>query len=218
MRNRKLTERFLHRAPDALEDVELLELLLQFTTEQPKELARQLLTQYPNLSALFEADSGDLAVLNGMDGNSHLLLRLVPELNRRYFLSRSIPNPILLEPADYGRYLLPFFYGIRDETVFLLTLDAAARVIHCRKMGQGTVNSANIPMRRLVQEAINTNATGIVLAHNHPSGIAIPSKEDIEVTNRLQEALKILDITLQDHIVIADDDFVSMRESGYLFE
>ncbi len=216
MKNEKLTIRFLRNPPDGLEDADLLELLLQFTSEQPKELAKRLMTQYPNLAAVIQADQSDLAVIEGMDDDSFFLLRLVPELNRRYFLSQSHPNAFLIDASDYGRYLLPYFYGARDEMVYLLTLDGAAKVIHCRQIGQGSVNSANVPMRRLVQEAINMNASSIVLAHNHPSGIAIPSKEDIEFTLRLQEALSILDISLLDHLIIADDDFVSLRESGYL--
>ena len=102
--------------------------------------------------------------------------------------------------------------------VYLLLLDATGKVLNCRLIGHGSVNSANVPMRRLVLEALTANATGVVLAHNHPSGVALPSKEDINLTMRLRAALDALEILLLDHIVIADDDFVSMRESGYFRE
>ena len=218
MKTDGMTRRFLRGVPDAMTDAELLELLLRFSTDDAKALTERILAQCPNIAAVIEADADTLRSIEGIDEASVLLLRLVPELHRRYFLSRSQGETRLLSSTDFGRYLLPYFYGARDEMIYLLLLDAAGKVLNCRKLGQGSVNSANVPTRRLVQEALTANATGIVLAHNHPSGIALPSKEDIEITLRLRDALSALEIMLLDHIVIADDDFVSMRESGYFRE
>lgn len=215
MTNDRLTRRFLRHNPDILTDAELLELLLRFSTGNAEALSKCILEQYPNIAAVIEAEADQLAAIEGMDEDSVLLLSLVPELHRRYFLSRSQGEARLLSSADFGRFLLPYFYGARDEVVYLLLLDAAGKVLNCRMLGHGSVNSANVPMRRLVQEALTANATGVVLAHNHPSGVALPSKEDINLTMRLRDALDVLEIMLLDHIVIADDDFVSMRESGY---
>lgn len=215
MKKDRLTRRFLLHNPDALTDEELLELLLRFSAEDAEGLSKRILEKYPSIAAVIEADADQLAAIEGMDEGSVLLLSLVPELHRRYFLSRSQGETRLLSSADFGRFLLPYFYGARDEMVYLLLLDAAGKVLNCRLLGHGSVNSANVPMRRLVQEALTANATGVVLAHNHPSGLALPSKEDIELTLRLRDALDVLDILLLDHVVIADDDFVSMRESGY---
>ena len=218
MKADRLTRRFLLRDPDTLTDAELLELLLRFSTDDAQVLTERILAQYPNIAAVIEADADALRVIEGMDEQSMLLLRLVPELHRRYFLSRSQGESRLLSGTDCGRFLLPYFYGARDEMVYLLLLDAAGKVLNCRLIGHGSVNSANVPMRRLVLEALTANATGVVLAHNHPSGVALPSKEDINLTMRLRAALDALEILLLDHIVIADDDFVSMRESGYFRE
>ena len=82
-------------------------------------------------------------------------------------------------------------------------------------VGEGSVNSSNIPIRRVVEIALNTNATTVVLAHNHPSGLALPSADDIQTTLRLAKAMAAVEITLADHIVVADNDFVSMTQSGY---
>lgn len=206
----------LARTPDTMKDAELLELLLQFTREDAKQLSEKILEQFPSVADVMEAGKEDLAAVEGMDEDSVLLLRLVPELHRRYFLSRSRTETRLTDSHDYGSYLLPYFYGARDEMVYLLLLDGAGRVINCRLLGKGSVNSANVPVRKLVQEALTANATAVVLAHNHPAGLALPSKEDVEITLRLREALEIMDIVLLDHIVVADDDFVSLRDSGYL--
>ena len=104
------------------------------------------------------------------------------------------------------------------ETVFLLCLDAKCKVLCCKEVGEGSVNSAAISVRRIVEVALASNATTVVLAHNHPSGLAIPSEEDIPTTRRVAAALNTVEIILADHIVVADDDFVSMVQSGYRFD
>ena len=206
----------LPRTPDSISDAELLALLLQFTRDDAKELSEKILEQFPTVADVMEAGKEDLLAVEGMDDDTVLLLRLVPELHRRYFLSRSRHETRLTDSHDYGGYLLPYFYGARDEMVYLLLLDGAGRVINCRLLGKGSVSSANVPIRKLVQEALTANAAAVVLAHNHPAGLALPSKEDVEITLRLREALEVMDIVLLDHIVVADDDFVSLRDSGYL--
>ena len=216
MKNDPLSYNFMHRSPDGLKDEELLELLLRYSRDDAGEMARKILERFPNIAVIMEADAEDLATVEGMDENTVLLLRLIPELHRRYFLSRSRAQKRLADSRDYGNYLQPYFYGARDEMVYLLLLDAAGQVLNCRLLAKGSVNATGVPIRRLVQEALTANATGIVLAHNHPCGIALPSKEDVELTLRLREALEIMDLTLLDHIIVADDDFVSLRDSGYL--
>lgn len=212
----RLLFRFHSYSPDGLSDREILELLLRFVREDAGEFAERLLERYPTIALLMEADAASLSTLEGMNEETVLLLRLLPEMSRRYFTSRNVKGQPLLCGTQYGRFLLPYFMGARDELVYVLFLDGAANVIHCRLMGHGTVNSANVPIRKIVQEALAVNATGIVLAHNHPCGLAIPSGEDIDITRRLRDSLEILDLKLLDHIVVADDDFVSIRESGYL--
>ena len=212
----KLIRRFLIRNPDGLTDKEVLYLLLRLTSDDAQTLTDRLMEVYPTIAHLMEASTEDLNAIEWMDEDSVLLLRLVPELHRRYFLSRSHVETRLKDSHDFGTFLLPYFYGARDEMVYLLMLDAAGRVLNCRLIGHGSVNSANVPFRKLVQEALTANASAVVLAHNHPSGIALPSQEDYEITLRLRETLDAVDVLLIDHIVVADDDFVSMRDSGYL--
>ena len=94
-------------------------------------------------------------------------------------------------------------------------MDAKCKLLSCTMVGEGDVNSANIPIRRMVEIALAANATSVVLAHNHPSGIAVPSREDVLTTRQLATALGAMDIILADHIVVADEDFVSMVQSNY---
>ena len=212
-----LLRRFLQRAPDALTDEEMLTLLLcAQAAEEPRTLAARLIGQFGSLGAALSASPEELASVEGMDASRALLLRLVTELHRRYYLSRPFSGARLTGTTDFGNFLLPFFYGAREELVYLLALDAAGRLLTCTCLSEGSVNSANVPMRKLMRAALSANASGVVLAHNHPAGIALPSHEDVELTRRLQQALDVVDILLLDHLVIADDDFVSLRDSGYL--
>ena len=214
----RLARHLLQRNPDTLKDAELLELLLRFAVGETNAtaLAQRLLERWPCLASVLEADAQELSAVEGMTDECAVLLRLVPELQRRYLIARSAPETRLVDSVAFGGYLLPYFYGAKDEMVYLLSLDATGKPLSCRLIGHGSVNSANVPVRRLVQEALTANATAVVLAHNHPSGIAIPSREDIDLTLRLRDALDVMDILLLDHLVIADDDFVSMSDSGYL--
>lgn len=216
MKNDRLSRRFLRHSPDALKDEELLELLLRFTREDARELSERILEQFSNIAVVLEADVADLSAVEGIDEDSILLLRLVPALHRRYYLARSQTEERLCDSHDFGNYLMPYFYGASDEMVYILLLDGAGKVLGCRRVAEGGANTASVPVRKLVQEALATNATAAVIAHNHPCGIALPSREDVELTLRLRELLENLDIALLDHIVIADDDFVSLRDSGYL--
>lgn len=216
MNNDALERRFLLRNPDGLTDAELLELLLRFSSSDAKSLAHRLLNSFGSTAAVLEATADELRIAAGAGADDVLLLRLVPELHRRYFLSRKQAETRLLTSTDLGNYMLPYFHGARDELVYLLCLDGAGKVLRCSQISHGSVNSAAVPMRRLAEEALHANATSVVLAHNHPAGIATPSKEDVELTLRLRDALRIMDIDLIDHILVADDDFVSLRDSGYL--
>ena len=98
--------------------------------------------------------------------------------------------------------------------VYILCLDAKGKLLCCKEIGEGSVNSAAVPIRRIVEIALQANATAVVLAHNHPSGLAIPSDEDELTTYQLALALSAVDITLVDHFIIAEKDVVSLRSSG----
>jgi len=141
-------------------------------------------------------------------------LPLVTAAGRYYQACKQKNMKILNTVDDCGNYLLPHFHGRRNETVFLLCLDAKGKVLACKMIGEGSVNSAGVPIRRVVEAALAHNSSAVILAHNHPSGLAIPSVEDTETTRILARALQAVEITLTDHLVMADNDFVSMVQSG----
>ena len=115
-----------------------------------------------------------------------------------------------------GQYLLPYVHGEHEEVVYLLCLDAKCKALDCVLIHRGGVNVASIAARKVVKTALDANATSVVLAHNHPSGLALPSPEDRQTTLVLKRALEAVGVVLADHIIVADGDFVSMRDDGIL--
>ncbi len=213
----RVKDRFRQEGLDNFSDVHVLELLLFYAVprKDTKELARQLLDHFGSFTAVLEASAAELEAVPGMGRNIATYLTLLTAAGRYYKVEKSRQETILDTTEKYGNYLLQRFYGRRMETVYLLCLDAKCKALGCAMVGEGDVNSANIPMRRMVEIALATNATTVVLAHNHPSGLAIPSREDVLTTRQLAAALGAMDIVLADHVVVADGDFVSMVQSGY---
>ena len=213
----RLKDRFLREGLDNFEELYVLELLLFYCIPQKdtNPIAHSLLDHFGSLPAVFEATPEELQKVPGIGANAATFLHLIPQAGRYYQVKRAEPGAILPTITQCGNYLVPYFYGRENETVFLLCLDAKCKVLGCKLVGEGSVNSANIPIRRVVEIALNTNATTVILAHNHPSGLAMPSADDIETTHRLSKAMAAVEITLADHIVVADNDFVSMVHSGY---
>ena len=213
----RLKERFLAEGLDNFTDIQALELLLFYCIprKDTNELAHTLLKRFGGFAQVLEAKPEDLMRVDGIGENAALFLNLLPAAGRYYDVERIKCGKILRTTESCGQYLLPFFKGHSQETVFLLCMDAKCKVLSCQQVGEGSVNSAGVPVRRIVEAALAVNATTVVLAHNHPSGLALPSHEDVATTHRLATALDAVEIALADHIVVADDDFVSMVQSGY---
>lgn len=213
----RVKDRFRREGLDGFAPVHALELILFYAIPQKdtKELARTLLNHFGSYTAVLEASAAELEAVPGVGKNVATYLNLLAAAGRYYQVQKAQQETILDDVEKYGNYLLQRFYARRVETVFLLCLDAKCKVLGCQLVGEGDVNSANIPMRRMVEIALASNATTVVLAHNHPSGLAIPSREDVQTTRQLASALGAMDIVLADHIVVADGDFVSMTQSGY---
>ena len=212
----RVKERFRQEGLDNFSDVQALEFLLFYCIprQDTNPIAHRLLDTFGSFTQVMEAPVEELKKVEGMGENAALFLSLVTAAGRYYQISRSMQHRILRSLDACGEYLLPFFFGCRNERVMLLCLDAKCKVLCCKEVGEGSVNSAGVPIRRIVEIALSSNATTVVLAHNHPSGLALPSHEDVHTTHRVAAALDAVDVVLADHIVVADDDFVSMVQSG----
>ena len=214
-RNR-MKERFCNEGLDNFDEHQVLELLLFYCIPRvdTNPIAHALLDRFGSLAQVMEAPVEELEKVQGIGHNAAVFLSLVTAAGRYYQINSAMRNVMINSVEECGKYLLPFFYGKRNEIVYLLCLDAKCKVLCCKEIGEGSVNSAGVPIRRIVEMALAANATTVVLAHNHPSGLAVPSEADILTTRRIAAALATVEIGLIDHIVVADNDFVSMTQSG----
>lgn len=215
-RNR-LKARFRKEGLENFTEVQVLELLLFYAVPQrdTNPIAHALLDRFGSIAGVLQAREEDLVTIPNIGGNAAVLLRLLPQLMSRYWQSSQDLGDILTTTAQCGQYLLPYFFLARDEKVYLLSLDAKCKVLDCRLVQTGSVNAAGVSVRKVVEAALSANATSVVLAHNHTSGIALPSEADKQTTKRLFAALDAVGILLADHIIIAGDDFVSLADDGF---
>ncbi len=214
----KMRQRFLKGGLESFADHEALELLLYFAIPRrdTNPIAHALMERYGSLSAVLAAPMEDLQKVDGIGESAATLLRLVPQLAKRARLAESGQDTVLNTADRAGAYLLERFSGEKNEVVYQLCLDRKGKLLACKKLGEGGVSNADLNIRVLMKNAILTSASAVILAHNHPSGVALPSGEDYAATERAQKALATIGVALTDHIIVADEDFVSMSDSGYL--
>ena len=213
----RVKDRFRAEGLDSFDEVHALELLLFYAIPQGdvNPLAHRLLDHFGNLRQVLEAPTEHLLAVEGVGNHTAMLLGLVKGMARKYLISSEGKSKPLTTLEACGDYLKDRLGGRRDETVMLLCLDAKRKVLGCRIISEGSVNSAEVSTRKVMDAALTMNATSVVLAHNHPSGIALPSMEDVVTTRRMAMALDAVGIVLEDHIVVADRDYVSLFQSGY---
>ena len=216
----RMKQRYLRYGLDNFADLNALELLLFYAVAQKDTnlLAHRLLDTFGSLAGVFDASAEALMTVDGVGESTAALIRLVLDMARRYLMVKASMGDILMDSADAGRYLLPRFINCSNETMYLVCMDAKMKVLDCRMVNQGGTTSVSVNVAQILQIALAQNASCVLLAHNHTSGIALPSNEDVDVTLRIQNVLAQVGITLTDHIVVAGDDFVSMADSGVLHQ
>lgn len=212
----RLMDRFRQDGLDGFNSYQVLELLLFFAIprKDTNELSHHLIDRFGSVSRVLDASLEELMEVPGVGLNTATMLRLVKEAGRFYQVDSAQNHKFVKDMDDCARYLIPYFMGRQLETVYLLCLNANCKVLSCRLVAEGEINAAVISPRRVVELALTEKASSVVLAHNHPSGVAIPSREDVAVTRRLAEALAAVDVVLVDHLIVADDDYVSLSQSG----
>ncbi len=198
-------------------DAELLSLILRTGGRQPgADPAERLLSRFGSLRQVLHADSDAILAEAGM-GNARLaVLRALPLLARRYF-EQSLPaGATIRSPADTEAFLLARLRHLAHERFCCLYLDNRHRVLHFDELFRGTIDGTSVYPREVVKEALAVNAAAVILAHNHPSGVAEPSQADERITRRLKSALELVDIRLLDHLIIGDGGATSLASRGLL--
>lgn len=213
----RLKSRFLEHGIDSFNDLNALELLLFYAIPRrdTNVIAHALLDRFGCLSGVFEASIPELTDVPGIGENAALLIKLVPQMVKKCELSKVSEMRAFRKSSQVAQYLIPRFMGEREELVLLLCLDNRNNMICCEVLNRGVVNAVDISVRRLVETALKHKASAVVLSHNHPNGVAVPSREDEVFTEKAQDALRLIGIRMTDHIIISDKNYFSMRESGF---
>ncbi|MDY3015373.1 MAG: JAB domain-containing protein [Evtepia sp.] len=213
----RMKKEFMTGGLEPFSEARALELLLFYSRLQGdvNPLAHNLLSTFGSLAGVFDADLNDLKAVSGVGENTAILLKLVPALAAKYLASRTSADVIISSSHDLQELFAPYFFAARNEMTFLACFDAKFKLLGVRKISEGGPNATDINVRQVVSAALSFNASTVVLAHNHPSGLATPSDEDLSTTRYLRQILSQISIILYDHIIMADEDMVSMRDSGY---
>ena len=209
-------EKLIARGASALSDAELLAIFLRTGVKglSALDLSRDLLQRFAGLSGLLSAGEAEFCSARGLGQAKYVQLQAVLELARRYLVEGLERDSVFTNPDAVKQYLQSRLAHRRQEVFSVLFLDNRHRLIATEEMFFGTIDGASVYPREVVRKAIHHNAAAAIFAHNHPSGVADPSREDIDITLQLQKALALVDVRVLDHIVVGHGVTVSMAERG----
>ncbi|MFN4115368.1 MAG: RadC family protein [Inhella sp.] len=211
-------EKLLTQGPAALSDAELLALLLRtgLSGKSVLQLAQELLDRLGGVNGLLHAEDTQLAGVKGLGPAKRSELLAVRELARRALAAELRQRPAMNEVASVADYLRLQLGGLPHECFAVLFLDSQGRLIAMEELFRGTLSQTVVYPREVVQRALHHGAAAVILAHNHPSGVAEPSREDGLLTERLRAALALIDVRVFDHFVVSQGEAVSMAARGLL--
>jgi len=216
----RLRQRFDTAGLEGFHDYEAVELLLTYAVPRidVKPLAKRLLARYGTLAGLFDAPVAELCQIEGIGEGATRLLALIRQLQCRYLAAELCGRPLLDRPERVADWLRLELQGGGMEHFGALFVDQQHRLISMEILFTGTVDRAAVYPRNLIKRALELDAKGLLLFHNHPGGTPRASSEDIELTRRIQEACKPLEIRLLDHFLVAGREVLSFRERGWFPE
>lgn len=196
---------------------EVLELILFYSIPRADTnlLAHRLLERFGSLSAVLEAPISELVKVEGIGANSAALLSMIPNLAKRYLMDKNNRGIVLDSIQKLGEFIMPYYIGSNIEKFYLICLDKKCKLLNCALMAEGSFDNVTVDMRLVCKVALDCSATSVVLSHNHAQGFALPSANDVLVTEQVVEALKLISVDVVDHIIVAGDDYISLLQSGY---
>jgi DNA repair protein RadC len=211
-------EKLLKFGPHTLSDAELLAILIRTGTGKitAVDLAKKILKDYRSLDVLLSKSVAEFKNYKGIGNTKAISLIAAFEIGRRATIAKDKGKNKILSPADVANLYLPLMRDLQQEIFKVLLLDSANHLINEVEITRGTLNSSLVHPREVFRAAIAEPAAAIILLHNHPSGNAEPSSEDIQITRQLVEASKIIGIPVHDHIILAGNTFTSFAEKGIL--
>lgn len=211
-------EKLIKSGAASLSDAELLAIFLRTGVQglSAVDLARQLLSEFGSLRALLEADQSTFCQSHGLGMAKYVQLQAVLEMSRRHLESTLSRRDAFTDSNTTQLYLKQRLRAYPFEVFACLYLDNRHRLLHFEELFRGTIDSASVYPREIVKQALYHNAAAVILAHNHPSGVAEPSQADIQITKRIQSALQLVDIRVLDHIIVGDGETTSLAQLGHV--
>ncbi len=213
----RLKKRYLESGFSSFSDHEVLELIYFYAIPRrdTKPMSKNLLKAFGSLQAVFEATPEELMSVGNVSENVAILFSLMLKTYEVYITS--IDNKIELKnPNVVSRYLRSFFVNAKRECFYIVCLDSKKKLINTHLISEGSSTEIQIYIRNIFEEVIKTNATNVILVHNHPSGDCFPSKEDIIATDEIIKSLSLISVKVIDHIIMTSDDYYSFAKNGIL--
>lgn len=210
----RVRKKYLENGLDSFEMHEALEFLLFYCVpyKNTSVLAHNLLNAFGSLSAVFDAPYDALCEF-GLTETQATMLKLMPDIARLYIDDKHNNFEKVFNYEQAPDLILRKFIGRENEQVLLILLDAKGKEVFCGIVSKGSLNDTSMPIRKIVDFALRFNAKSAILAHNHPSGVALPSRDDLETTAHVKSALNLIGVRLLDHFIVADNECVSLAQS-----
>lgn len=214
-RNR-IKAKYLSDGIDSFNPHEALELMLYYAIPQrdTNPIAHRLLNAFGSISGVLDAPVTYLRK-EGLSDNTIAFLKLIPDLTRIYINDKNKNHSKDIDKNKLDDYFSQRFIGRTEEVMILLLIDGRSREVFSGVISKGSINTTDAPIRKIAELALMYNATEAAIAHNHLNGLALPSKQDLDTTQKVYDVLKLINVRLIDHIIVADDDIVSLAESVY---
>lgn len=213
---RRLRERFLKTGLEHFESHEILELLLFYARPRidTNEIAHALIERFGTLSCVFDADIQDIAAVKGVGESGAVLIKMIPQLASAYTVSQT-QNAVMDTSKKVCQHFYNCFIGVKIEQLRIVCLDDNLRIVSGGIVVEGTVSAVPVNVRKIIEFTYRSGCELIIIAHNHPNGLAAASEADIAITNQLYTILKNVGIKLLDHVVVNRDRASSMYDAGY---
>ncbi len=214
----RLKDKYLEAGIDAFHDYERVELLLSYAIprQDVKPLAKELLRQFGTLRGIVDAEVADLEKIRGIGKHVAVLLKLIKDLGVIYLREKAEGKRQISCTTELLDFCKANMGGLKDERFCVIYLDAVNKMIEFETVQEGIVNQAVVYPRKVLENALKRKASAIILVHNHPSGNVRPSDADIRLTKTIQDAGRVLDILVHDHVIIGENRAFSFREEGIM--
>lgn len=211
----RLRKKFIINDVDSLEDHEILELALFYAIprKNTNEIAHNLLDTFGSITAIFDAPINQLKKVNGMGESSAVFIKLICSLTRLYHERKYSDKNSIMSFDELKDLLANKFIGRNEEVVAVSLLDAKGKLLFSGVINKGSVNGVDLYVRKIIELVTFYNASSFIMAHNHPSGIAIPSRDDINSTEKIFKLFESMGVRLIDHIIVTDGDYVSLYDT-----